>query len=120
MGLKSCGTLSRRFESDRREAIDGYLRGTKMRLNRGDRIAGVDGLCLRNYFRRYSENVNYRTLMEEFSMTKRHAQEVLDALLKLKMVSPSEFQHDKNMVSYETTIRGNALGMAKAGKPLKR
>jgi predicted nucleotidyltransferase len=58
--------------------------------------------------------------MEEFSMTKRHAHEVLDALLKLEMIRPCEFQHDKNMVSYETTIRGNALGMAKAGKPLKR
>jgi hypothetical protein len=91
-----------------------------MRLNRGDRIAGVDGLRLRNYFRRYSENVNYRTLMEEFSMTKRHAQEVLDALQKLEMISPCEFQHDKKMVCYETTILGNALGMAKAGRPVKR
>src|SRR5712692_8582635 len=91
-----------------------------MRLNRGDRIAEVDGLRLRDYFRRYSENVNCRTLMEEFAMTKRKAREVLDALLKLKMISPCEFQHDKKMVSYETTIQGNALGMAKAGKPVKR
>lgn len=91
-----------------------------MRLNRGDRIAGVDGLRLRDYFRRYSESVNYRTVMEEFSMTKRKAQEVLEALQKLKMISPREFQHDKKMVSYETTIRGNALGMAKSGKPVKR
>jgi len=120
MGLRSCGALLRRFEGDRREAIDGCLRGTTTRLDRGDRIAGVDSLRLRNYFRRCSENVNHRTLMEEFSMTKRHAHEVLDALLKLEMISPCEFQHDKNMVSYETTIRGNALGMAKAGKPLKR
>jgi predicted nucleotidyltransferase len=91
-----------------------------MRLNRGDRIAGVDGLRLRNYFRRYSENVNCRTLMEEFSMSKRRAQDVLDALLKLKMISPFEFQHGKKMVRYETTILGNALGMAKAGRSVKR
>lgn len=91
-----------------------------MKLNRGDRIAGVDGLRLRNYFRRYSENVNSRTLMEEFSMNKRRAQDVLDALLKLEMISPCEFQHDKKMVCYETTILGNALGMAKAGRPVKR
>jgi|SRR5271166_3742789 len=120
MGLRSCGGLSRSFESDRREAIDGCVRGTKMRLNRGDRIAGVDGLRLRNYFRRYSENVNYRTLMEEFSMSKRRAQDVLDSLLKLEMISPCEFQHDKKMVCYETTILGNAVGMAKAGRPVKR
>jgi hypothetical protein len=91
-----------------------------MRLNRGERIAGVDGLRLRDYFRRYSENVNCQTLMEEFSMTKRKAQEVLDALLKLKMITPFELQHDKKMVFYETTIQGNALRMAKAGKPVKR
>jgi len=91
-----------------------------MRLNRGDRIAGVDGLRLRNYFRRNSENVNCRTLMGEFSMSKRRAQNVLDALRKLKVISPCEFQHDKKMVCYETTILGNALGMAKAGRPVKR
>jgi hypothetical protein len=91
-----------------------------MRLDRGDRIAGVDGLRLRNYFRRYSENVNCRTLMAEFSMSKRRAQDMLDALLKLEMISPCEFQHDKKMVCYETTILGNALGMAKAGRSVKR
>src|SRR5437773_544549 len=103
-----------------RNGRERLLQGTQMRLNRGDRIAGVDGLHLRDYFRRQSDNVNCRTLMEEFSMTKRKAQELLDALLKLKMISRCEFQHDKTMVSYETTIQGNALGMAKAGKPVKR
>jgi hypothetical protein len=41
--------------------------GTEMRLNRGDRIAGVDGVQLRNYFRRFgSAYVNYATVMKEF------------------------------------------------------
>jgi hypothetical protein len=53
-------------------------------------------------------------------MSKRRAQDVLDVLLKLKMISQCEFQHDKKMVCYETTILGNALGMAKAGRPVKR
>ncbi len=53
-------------------------------------------------------------------MSKRRAQEVLGALLKLEMISRCEFQPDKKMVCYETTIRGNALGMAKASKPVKR
>jgi hypothetical protein len=91
-----------------------------MRLNRGDQIAGLDGLRLRDYFRRYGENITGRTLGREFSLTKRQAQEVLEALLKLKMICPSELQHDKKMMQYETTIQGNALGMAKAGKPVKR
>jgi predicted nucleotidyltransferase len=91
-----------------------------MRLNRGERIAGVDAFRLRDYFRRYSESVNCRTVMEEFSVTERKAEEVLEALLKLKMIAPCELQYDSKMVFYETTIQGNALGMAKAGKPVKR
>jgi len=91
-----------------------------MRLNRGDRIAGVDGLQLRRYFQRFgSGQVNYATVMDELSVTKRQA-EKLPELLKLEMISLCEFQHDKKMVSYQTTIRGNALGMAKAGKPVTR
>ena len=92
-----------------------------MRLNRGDRIAGVDGLQLRRYFQRFgSEQVNYATVMDELSVTKRQAEKLLTELLKLEMISRCEFQHDKKMVSYQTTIRGNALGMAKAGKPVTR
>jgi hypothetical protein len=95
--------------------------GTEMRLNRGDRIAGVDGLQLRKYFRRFgSEQVNCATVMEEFSVTKRQAEKIVAELLKLEMISRCEFQHDKEMVSYETTVKGNALGMAKAGKPVTR
>ena len=53
-------------------------------------------------------------------MTKRQAEKLLTELLKLEMISRCEFQHDKKMVSYQTTITGNALGMAKAGKPVTR
>lgn len=91
-----------------------------MRINRGDQIAGIDALRLRDYFRRYGDNVNRRTLAREVSLTKGQAQRVLDELLKLKMVELSELQPDKEMLSYETTIQGNALGMAKASKPVKR
>jgi hypothetical protein len=92
-----------------------------MRLNRGDRIAGVDGLQLRRYFQRFgSEQVNDATVMDELPVTKRQAEKLLTELLKLEMISRCEFQHDKKMVSYQTTIRGNALGMAKAGKPVTR
>ncbi|MGC1297564.1 MAG: nucleotidyltransferase domain-containing protein [Alloacidobacterium sp.] len=92
-----------------------------MRLTRGDRIAGVDGLQLRRYFRRFgNEQVNYATVMDKLSVTRRQAEKLLTELLKLEMISRCEFQHDKKMVSYQTTIRGNALGMAKAGKPVTR
>jgi hypothetical protein len=92
-----------------------------MRLNRGDRIAGVDGLRLRRYFQRYgSEQMNYVTVMKEFSITKRQAEKMLADLLEVEMISRCEFQHDKKLVYYQTTIKGNALGMAKAGKPVKR
>jgi hypothetical protein len=36
------------------------------------------------------------------------------------MIRRCEFQYDKEMISYQMTIRGNALGMAKAGKPVTR
>ena len=76
---------------------------------------------LRSYFQRFgSEQVNYATVAEEFSVTKRQAEKILAELLKLEMISQCEFQHDKKMVSYQTTIKGNALGMAKAGKPVTR
>ncbi len=92
-----------------------------MRLNRGDRIAGVDALRLRRYFQRFgSEQVNYATVAEEFSVTKQQAEKILAELLQLEMISRCEFQYDKKMVSYQTTIKGNALGMAKAGKPVTR
>ena len=91
-----------------------------MRLNRGDRIAGVDALRLRRYFQRFgSEQVNYATVAEEFSVTKQQAEKILAELLQLEMIR-CEFQYDKKMVSYQTTIKGNALGMAKAGKPVMR
>ncbi len=66
-----------------------------MRLNRSDRIAGVHGLQLRRYFQRFgSEQVNYATVMDELSVTKRQAEKLLTELLKLEMISRCEFQHD--------------------------
>ena len=91
-----------------------------MRINRGDRHAGVDALRLRSYFRRYSANVNIQTAMEVFSMTEQQAQKMLDGLLKLEMISPCKSQHDKKIVCYETTITGNGLRIAKASAPVKR
>jgi predicted nucleotidyltransferase len=41
-------------------------------------------------------------------------------LVKLELVRKSEFQPEKNIVRYETTIQGNALALAKAGKPVSR
>jgi predicted nucleotidyltransferase len=92
-----------------------------MRLNRGDRIAGVDGVQLRNYFRRFgSAYVNYATVMKEFSVTRREAQNILEELLKLEMICLCELQGKGEMVSYQTTMKGNALGMAKASRPITR
>ncbi len=64
--------------------------------------------------------MNYATVAEEFSATKRQAEKILAELLKLEMISRCEFQYHKKMVCYQTTIKGNALGMAKAGKPVTR
>ena len=40
--------------------------------------------------------------------------------MKLELIRKREFQPDKNVVHYGTTIQGNALALAKAGKPVSR
>jgi hypothetical protein len=64
--------------------------------------------------------VSYSTAREEFSITKRKAERLIAELVKLELVRKSEFQPEKNIVRYETTIQGNALALAKAGKPASR
>lgn len=92
-----------------------------MRIKRGDAIAGIDALQVRKYFRRYGSGfVNYFTAMEAFSITKRKAEKQIADFVKLELISKCEFQPEKDITYYETTIRGNALGMAKAGKPVSR
>lgn len=60
-----------------------------MRLNRGDRIAGVDGLQLRRYFQRFgSEQVNYATVMDELSVTKRQAEKAPHRVAKTRNDQP--------------------------------
>ena len=92
-----------------------------MRISRGDVIAGFDALDLRKYFRAYGDGaVSYATAREEFSITKRKAVRLIAELVKLELVRKSEFQPEKNIVRYETTIQGNALALAKAGRPVSR
>jgi predicted nucleotidyltransferase len=84
-------------------------------------IAGLNALDLRKYFRAYGDRaVSYATAREEFSITKRKAERLITELVKLELVRKSEFQPEKNIVRYETTIQGNALALAKAGKPVSR
>jgi PhnB protein len=64
--------------------------------------------------------VSYSTAREEFSITQRKAERLIAELVKLELVRKSEFQPEKNIVRYETTIQGNALALAKAGKPVSR
>jgi predicted nucleotidyltransferase len=92
-----------------------------LRISRGDVIAGLNALDLRKYFRAYGDGaVSSATAREEFSITKRKAVRLIAELVKLELVRKSEFQPEKNIVRYETTIQGNALALAKAGKPVSR
>jgi hypothetical protein len=92
-----------------------------LRISGGDVIAGLNALDLRKYFRAYGDGaVSSATAREEFSITKRKAVRLIAELVKLELVRKSEFQPEKNIVRYETTIQGNALALAKAGKPVSR
>jgi predicted nucleotidyltransferase len=92
-----------------------------LRIKRGDVIAGLDVLDLRKYFRAYGDGaVRLATAMEEFSIAKQKAERLIAELVKLELIRKSEFQSEKNIIRYETTIQGNALAVAKAGKPVSR
>ena len=92
-----------------------------MRINRGDVIAGLDVLDLRKYFRAYGDGaVSHATAMEEFSIAKGKAERLIAELVKLELIRKSGFQSEKNIIRYDTTIQGNALALAKAGKPVSR
>ena len=91
-----------------------------MRIRRGDVIAGVDALELRRYLKTRDNRVNYITAMESFLITKQSADKFIAELERLELIRKCESQIEKNITCYETTIAGNALGIAKAGKPVSR
>jgi predicted nucleotidyltransferase len=91
-----------------------------VRIRRGDIIAGMDALELRRYLKTRGHRVNYITAMETFSLTKPGAEQLIGDLARLELIRKHESQIEENITSYETTIAGNALGMAKAGKPVSR
>jgi hypothetical protein len=92
-----------------------------LRISRGDVIAGLEALELREYFRSYGDGaVISATAMKEFSITKRKADELIADLVRLELIRRSKFQPEKDVIRYETTIQGNALAFAKAGKPVSR
>jgi predicted nucleotidyltransferase len=91
-----------------------------VRIRRGDVIAGVDVLELRRYLKTRGDRVNYITAMETFSITKPSAEKFIADLVRLELIRKCESQVEKNITYYETTIAGNALGIAKAGKPVSR
>src|SRR5579862_8083868 len=92
-----------------------------MRVNRGDVIAGMDALKIRSFLRKHSDfEVNYLTVMKTFSTRRRKAEKLIQDLVELQLLRRCEFQPEKSIICYETTMAGNAFGMAKAGKPILR
>jgi hypothetical protein len=92
-----------------------------MKLNRGELVAGMDILKLRHVFRKFARgNLSNDAIMKEFSVTARKANKMLADLVTLELICPCEIRHNKETRYYETTIRGNALGFAKASKAVSR
>jgi predicted nucleotidyltransferase len=92
-----------------------------MRIRRDDVIAGMDALGIRGYLRKYNNRgITYITAMETFSISKRRAEELIKGLVKLRLISKCDSRVEENIVHYETTVGGNALTMAKAGRPVSR
>jgi DNA-binding MarR family transcriptional regulator len=91
-----------------------------MRIKRGEKTAGVDSVKLRDFLRRFGDRVDQPSIANRFSMSATGAEKLIDDLLELGLIWRSETQYDKAMVNYETTIKGNAFGMANAAKPVSR
>jgi hypothetical protein len=92
-----------------------------MKLNRDQSVAGVDILKSRNVFRKFARgNLSHVAIMKELSITERKANKLIGDLLTLELICPCETRQDKATRYYETTINGNALGFAKASKPVWR
>jgi len=91
-----------------------------MQYTKGEKIAGLDGLRLRDYFKRYgNRRVTCATIMHAFSVKKMRAETILADLLRLEMIDAYEDGLDGGK-NYKTTIKGNAWGMVKAIKPISR
>jgi hypothetical protein len=92
-----------------------------MKLNRNEPIAGMDILKLRDVFRKFGRGtLSHVAIMKEFSVTARKANKMIADLVTLELICPCEIRHDKDTRYYETTIKGNAIGSAKASKPVSR
>jgi hypothetical protein len=92
-----------------------------MRIQKGERTAGLDNVKLREYFRKYGYgHIDYDSLGKTFLLSRQKAEQRIEELVKLDLIRRSDTQLDKEVVSYETTIQGNAFGMARAGKPVSR
>jgi hypothetical protein len=62
-------------------------------------------------------NVSHATAMKEFSIWERKARLLISELLKPELICRGEIQSEPDTIWHETTIKGSALGMAKASRP---
>jgi|HubBroStandDraft_4_1064222.scaffolds.fasta_scaffold42434_2 hypothetical protein len=92
-----------------------------MRIQKGESTARLDNVKLREYFRKYGHRkIDDTSLAKTFLLSRKKAEERIGDLVSLGLICRSDLQADKAIVCYETTIQGNAFGMAKAGKPVSR
>ena len=92
-----------------------------MRIQKGESTAGLDNVKLREYFRKYGYgHVDHASLAKTFLLSRKTAEERIEELVRLGLIWRSDFQPDKATICYETTIQGNAFGLARAGKPVSR
>ena len=90
-----------------------------MRIQKGESTARLDNVKLREYFRKYGHRkIDDTSLAKTFLLSRKKAEERIGELVSLGLICRSDLQPDKAIVCYETTIQGNAFGMAKAGKPV--
>jgi hypothetical protein len=81
----------------------------------------MDSPKLRKFLRKaVYGSASHLTVKTEFSVTARKAEKLIADLLKLKLICPCEIQGRNETRNYKTTMQGNGLAFAKAGKAVSR
>ncbi len=91
-----------------------------MRISSSDTIAGVPAIKLRAFFRAYNDRTFCARAIEIKLGLRKSAARKLTERLELLGLIENTGQGSGEMLGYRTTIKGNAIALATAAKPLSR
>lgn len=91
-----------------------------MQLNRNTVIADHPAVAIRALLRRWHEYAGTGLVEEHLGITETAAKEVLQTLVAEGFLEAHQTRRDADEVRFDRTVKGSALAMASAAKPLQR